>query len=328
MIDQNAEFIHTEVYAAKNKNPKIIRNSSSGGMFTALSDLFIKNGDAIASCIYNVKTDCVELSIYDDCKTRDMARGSKYIQAQIGDGFKRIKEWLQDNSDKSLLVIGTGCQIAGLDKYLRLINLRERVVLVDLICHGATSPGLWKDYIEHIGISGKIEYLSFKDKRNGWHNPTVYAKVNGEEISINEYSEWFYGQWAIRKSCYKCPYTKVNRTTSDLTIGDYWGIENVIPDFADSMGVSLVLLHTTKGKKIFDDIKNVIDIRESNDTDCLQPRLISPAEMPKNREKFWDDMRDKGINYCSKKYMEKQENVLWRRATRKVKCFLKSLLGK
>lgn len=191
MIDQN--FIQTEVYAAKNVDTEVVKNSSSGGMFTALSELFIKNGDAVASCLYNTNIDCVELAIYEDRKTRDIARGSKYIQANIGEGFKQIKEWLNSNLNKQLLVVGTGCQIAGLDKYLEMVNLRDRVVLVDLICHGATSPGLWKKYIEHIGIVGKIEYLSFKDKRNGWHNPTVYARVNESEISISDFSEWFYG---------------------------------------------------------------------------------------------------------------------------------------
>lgn len=324
MIEQN--YIKTEVYAAKNIDAEVVKNSSSGGMFTALSDLFIKNGDGIASCLYNTDKDIVELAIYEDRVTRDKARGSKYIQANIGDGFKQIKEWLQSNADKFLLVVGTGCQIAGLDKYLKMSNLRERVVLVDLICHGATSPGLWKKYIEHIGISGKIEYLSFKDKRNGWHNPTVYAKVQGSEISINDFSEWFYGQWAIRESCYKCPYTNVDRITSDITIGDYWGIEAVMPDFVDPMGVSLVLVHTQKGKETFNAISEFIEVRESNAKDCLQPRLISPAEKPKNRKKFWKDMNTKGINYCCKKYKEKKELPIWRHAARKAKHLIKKLL--
>ena len=298
------------VYAAKHTNENVVKNSSSGGMFSALSDYFIKNGNAVASCIYNYETDEVELVIYDNLFMRNKARGSKYIQANIDNGFKKIDDWLLNNPNKLLLVVGTGCQIACLDLFLKIKRKRERVVLVDLICHGATSPGLWKKYIKHEGISHKIEYLSFKDKRNGWHSPTVYARVNGKEKCINSFAEWFYGKWAIRESCYKCPYTKVKRYSTDITIGDYWGIENVFPDFSDARGVSLVILQTAKGEALFEKIKKTIYFRISNEQECLQPRLICPSERPKDRKQFWEDIQNKGIEYCAKKYKEVQnQNV-------------------
>lgn len=316
------------VYAVKHKNCDIVKNSSSGGLFTALSDAFFREGNAVASCIYNYKTDQVEFKIYEDSETRDSARGSKYIQASIKNGFKDVLAWLNSNPNRKLLAFGTGCQMEGLRLYLEAKKLRDRVLIIDIICHGATSPGLWQKYITYIDIRGKIEYLSFKDKRNGWHNPTVFAKVSGEEISIKDFSEWFYGQWAIRESCYKCPFTKIDRNT-DITIGDYWGIEGVMPDFADPMGVSLLLLHSDRGKEVFDKIKDSIDYRKSNHKDCLQPRLISPAERPKDRETFWNDVNDKGLDYCSKNYKEAVVIIpLWRRVAQKVKSGIKKLLHK
>ena len=319
---------NTLVYAVKHKNKNVIKSSSSGGLFTALSDVFLDNGNAVASCVYNYKTDKVEFKIYQDKNTRDYARGSKYIQASIGNGFKDVSEWLMKNPEKSLIAFGTGCQMDGLRRYLQLKNLRHRVILIDIICHGATSPGLWEKYLKDKNLKGKLDYISFKDKRNGWHNPTVFVKSNGNEISIKDFYEWFYGEWAIRESCYSCPFTRIERDT-DMTIGDYWGIENVMPDFADPMGVSLMLIHSNEGKKLFEKIKDSIEYRESNQIDCLQPRLISPAEHPKDRKRFWDDVNSKGIEYCSKKYKEDVlKTSIWRKVVRKAKSIIKKLLNK
>ena len=114
-----------------------------------------------------------------------------------------------------------------------------------------------------------------------------------------------------------------------MTIGDYWGIENVMPDFADPMGVSLMLIHSNEGKKLFEKIKDSIEYRESNQIDCLQPRLISPAEHPKDRKRFWDDVNSKGIEYCSKKYKEDVlKTSIWRKVVRKAKSIIKKLLNK
>lgn len=250
-----------------------------------------------------------------------MRGGSKYIQATIGDGFKRIREWLLENPIRLLLVVGTGCQTAGLDLYLRAKNLRERVVLVDLICYGAASPGLWKRYIKHIGIFHKIDKISFKDKRYGWHTPSYYAKVKDKEIKINEFVEWFYGKWALRESCYKCPYTRVKRNSSDITIGDYWGIENVFPDFSDPNGVSLVILQTSVGKALFEEVKGYVSYKLSNENECLQPRLISPTEKPKDRKQFWDDIHKIGIDYCAIKYNVVQNNGIKFRVKAKIIMF-------
>lgn len=308
------------VYAVKSNNQEVIGKSSSGGVFTALSDYFIESDNAIASCVYNDKLYAVELIIYNDKITRDSARGSKYIQAEIKDGFSKIIDWLKKHPDKKLLVIGTGCQIAGLNKLLEEKKIREQAVLVDLICHGAPSPGLWKKYANSLEkkIGAHIETISFKDKKYGWKNPGTYANMGDKEISIKPFADWFYAEWSIRESCYQCPYTKLSRL-SDITIGDYWGIENVEPEFYDSMGVSLVLIQSEMGNNIFESIKDKIVYVESNSKDCLQPRLISAANRPKNSEKFWRDIEKKGFEYCTKKYKEEDVKSLLYRTKRKFK---------
>ena len=170
-------------------------------------------------------------------------------------------------------------------------------------------------------------YITFKNKRNGWENPSVFVKIRGHEVAIKPYSDWFYMGWTLRESCYKCPYTRIDRH-SDITIGDYWGIQNVMPDFYDKMGVSLVITHSKVGEKIFGKIKKEIDYRESNRNECLQPRLISPQVYPKDRDLFWKDMKFKGMDYCIKKYVQHDETTIKEKLKRYVKKIIRGLIKK
>ncbi len=313
----------TKIYAAKSKSRDVVTNSSSGGMFTAFSDAFLERGNIVAACQYSYETDSVMLSIITDKESRDRARGSKYIQAELKDSFDKVIGLLRTCREKQVLVFGTGCQIAGLDLVLRSMHLRNRVVLVDLICHGAASSNLWKNYISRIESEegGAISYVTFKDKRKGWESPSVFTIIDGKEISIKSYSDWFYMGWSLRESCYKCPYTRIDRR-SDITIGDYWGIQNVMPKFYDRMGVSLVIVHTESGRKLFDNVSSAIDYQPSNRKECLQPRLISPQLRPNDRDLFWSDMQEKGMDYCIEKYVEHYDVSI----KEKIKKCLKRLL--
>ena len=92
-----------------------------------------------------------------------------------------------------------------------------------------------------------------------------------------------------------------------------------MPEFADPMGVSLALVHSTEGKELFDSIIDTIEYRESNRIDCVQPRLVSPANRPADREQFWSDIEDKGIEYCVNKYKQKKgSKPFWRRVLHKI----------
>ena len=199
-------------------------------------------------------------------------------------------------------------------------KIRNRVIIVDLICHGAPSPGLWKNYAADLEkkCKDKIAKITFKDKKNGWMSPSVYADIGGQEVSIEGYSGWFYGGYSIRESCFQCPYTKIERNT-DITIGDYWGVEKKYPDFFDPRGVSLLIIQSEVGHDVFEQIKDKIDFIEISEKDCLQPRLSSAAKKPDNYDKFWSDIKIKGFEYCQRKYKEKVSYSLREKIQRKVK---------
>lgn len=305
----------TVVYAARIKNILDLEKSSSGGMFTSLSNIFLENGGAVACSLYDYKKKRTEFKIVTSIEERNCSRGSKYMQSYSGDIFKEIKKWLDSNKGKSLLFIGTGCQADGFRRYAEITGIIDRVYIVDLICHGVASPKVWYDYVSVLEQEhGEIEELSFKDKRNGWLMPTFVCKIKGKEYFIDDYVNIYFNECALRPSCYSCKYSKIERCV-DMTIGDYWGIDNKIPDFYDKMGNSLILVHTEKGKKLFELCKNQLFYVESNVKDCLQPNLCEPTSKCPERNIFWKRYKKYGIRYIVKKY---GKYTLWWKVKRKI----------
>ena len=242
--------VKTKVYAGRLKDRASLLRSSSGGAFVALSDCFLDNGDAVVCAVYNYEDHATEFQLIENREERDKSIGSKYMQSKPGKIYKIAEDWLINHPEKRLLFVGMGCQADGFRKFAEMKGFRERVWIVDIICHGSPSPRLWKEYAESVEKKyGKITYLTFKDKRNGWKAPTAYVTAGGQEHLIKDYVKVFYNQCALRLSCYECPYATTERKT-DMTIGDFWHIEETIPDFYDEKGNSIFLIHTDRGEPI------------------------------------------------------------------------------
>lgn len=292
-----------KVFAGRLKDKNEILSCSSGGAFMALSQCFLDKGNAVICVVYNYESYTAEFQLVTKKKERDAACGSKYMQSKPGAVFKQAESWLKNNLDKKLLFFGMGCQADGFRKYAELAGIRDRVWIVDIICHGSPSPKIWKEYAENLEKKhdGSMSELSFKDKRNGWMAPTAKAVIDGKEILLKDYVRIFYNRCALRPSCHECPFAKTERKT-DITIGDFWHIEEKMPDFYDPNGNSLFLIHTDRGMRLFESIKESLEYRESNTTDCWQANLEKPTPVSPQRQEFWDDYQTKGIDYIMKKY--------------------------
>lgn len=296
--------IKTKVYAGRLKDKDSLLRSSSGGAFVALSDVFLDEGDAVVCAVYNYRTHTAEFKLVQNREERDAAIGSKYTQSRPGRIYIVAEEWLKENPKKKLLFVGMGCQADGFRKFAEMKGLRERVWVVDIICHGSPSPKLWREYARSLEKrKGTITYLTFKDKRNGWKTPTAFVRINDQEVSIRDYVRVFYNRCALRPSCYECPYATTERKT-DLTIGDFWHIEETIPDFYDKDGSSLFLIHTDRGESLFEQIKENLEYRLSDTKQCRQANLEEPTARSEQRDGFWKDYQRKGVDFIMKKYGE------------------------
>lgn len=293
----------TKAYAAKAKDPQTLHESASGGMFTVLSDLFLNNSDAIVGCVINAESKTAMLQLITDKEQRDRARGSKYMQSQTGTVYHDSIRWLRENPDRKLLFTGLGCQAAAFRKITDRMGLSDRVLIVDIICHGVPSGKLWKEYISDIENKHKtsLRSVNFRDKRTGWVKSQAIATLADREINMKDFMRVYYDNLIIRPSCYCCPYATVSRN-SDITIGDFWNIEKVMPDFADPMGNSLVLIQTEKGQAYFNDISDQIIFCPCDISHCLQTNLRQPTQRPAMRDTFWWDYTQRGVVYAIEKY--------------------------
>ena len=136
------DLIDTIVYAGRLKDKSALMSSSSGGAFTALSDFFLKNGNAVVAAIYNYENHTAEFRMILNEKWRERAKGSKYMQSKPNDIYQKAYYWLMENPEKELLFVGMGCQADGFRKFSEIKRIRDRVCIIDIICHGSPSPKL------------------------------------------------------------------------------------------------------------------------------------------------------------------------------------------
>lgn len=179
-----------------------------------------------------------------------------------------------------------------------------------LFVTGVPTSKIFHDHIKFIEnkYENKVVSYKFRTKDHGWkgHYEKAIFK-NGEDTEkyngkyMNIYKELYGSLNIIRPSCYECPYAKKEHF-SDITMGDFWGIENYDKKFTDNKGTSFVMLNSKKGIKIFEDIKEKVIYREKTIEICKNPQLKGPTIRPKNREKFWNEYFSKGYNYIAKKY--------------------------
>lgn len=269
----------TEVLAVKNRDEKARMASSSGGVFIALAEKVIDKGGVVFGAVFDENWE-VKHSYAETIEGVRPMMGSKYLQSRIENSYCDAEKFLKDG--RYVLFTGSPCQIAGLHNYLR--KDYSNLLTVDFLCHGVPSPGVWRRYLEEElkhsarrAAAGKNTVLSsslndapvitgiaFRDKKiSGWKKYSFVvrgksaSKADKNSVLLsdmhddNPFMKGFLSDLYLRPSCYSCK-CKNGVSHSDLTIGDFWGVPSVMPDFDDDKGVGLVLVNTDKGKVFFD----------------------------------------------------------------------------
>lgn len=299
--DKNDNFEEPYVYAVRHKDINEIVTSRSGAVFVALSDWILANNGVIYGVGYTGHFRVVHKRAVNKPE-RDEFKGSKYVQSDLKDIFKQVKRDLQN--DIFVLFSGTPCQVAGLKSFLTLSRIEtEKLYLIDIVCHGVPSPYFWRDYIKYIENKKKQKVIAvdFRNKSKfGW---TAHKEsFQFEDTYTYTYTYTFYQHIMFRRSCGICHFTNLQRP-SDITIGDFWGWQKVDPEFnADDKGVSLVLINTLKGQKLFEEIKEDIHYIQTDTQHCLQPNLQHPSVIHPKRNDFEKDYIRHGFVYVAKKY--------------------------
>jgi Fe-S-cluster-containing hydrogenase component 2 len=295
------------IFAVKHISDDVRYNSSSGGMFTAISDVILSKNGSIYGAAFNENMHLCHQKA-TTINGRNQFRGSKYLQSETQKIFKSVEKDINDGL--SVLFSGTPCQIAALRNYFLYKKIpKDKLILCDIVCHGVNSPKLFKDYIKYCNnprMDRIVKKHLFRSKIKGWHAHTEVNIFYNGRIDYKSYKSqlWkkmFYSHLLLRPSCFQCPYTNLDRL-SDMTLADYRGIENYLSSFDDDKGTSLVIVNTDKGKILFNACKDLLIYKQISIDVCMQPNMSKPSSYPLNRHAFWNEYFRKGFEGVCKKY--------------------------
>jgi coenzyme F420-reducing hydrogenase beta subunit len=316
-----------KAYACMSKEDNIRLESSSGGIFTLIAENVLNDGGVV----FGVKFDNDFTVVHDYIETMEgleKFRGSKYVQSRIGGSYKMAKDFL--NQGKKALFSGTPCQIAGLKSFLG--KDFENLFTVDLICHGVPSPKVWeeyKKYRERIACF-KTREISFRRKYEGWKLfSLLFIFENGKEYTQTFNKDLFMRAFlkdiSLRPSCYNCRFKSINRE-SDITLGDFWGIQNILPEMDDDKGTSLIFINSDKGKEIFEKIKDKMEYKQVDIEQAIRynSAAVKSDKYHPKREDFFKELGRTPFDKLVKKYCSDPLPV---RVKKGARALLRSILS-
>ncbi|MCQ2123220.1 MAG: Coenzyme F420 hydrogenase/dehydrogenase, beta subunit C-terminal domain [Fibrobacter sp.] len=243
------------IFACSNNNEQVRMSSSSGGIFSLLSEKILSEQGVVFGAKYDENWQVI-IDYIEKVEDLHLLQGSKYVQSRTGNSFSACESFLKEN--RKVLFSGTPCQIAGLKHYLK--KDYENLWTCEVVCHGSPSPKVWGEYIkETFGTSNSINKISFRDKSNGWdrfrfsvtYETNGKKKIVSSDHSQNPYMKAFLSDMILRPSCYECS-AKNGRSASDISLGDFWGITDIVPEFSDDKGTSMMVINSNHGFNLID----------------------------------------------------------------------------
>ena len=298
--------------------------SSSGGVFTALTDRFLRQGGVVYGAAYDSAMRVTHCRA-DGATGRDRMRGSKYVQSDMGSVYDAIRRDL--DAKRPVLFSGTPCEVAAVKTFFGPES--AGIFFVDIICHGVPSPAFWQDFIGLLADKyGKtVTDYRFRNKAVAWRRYSPLVTLgDGTTVPENDltgsFIEVFRYELTLRPACTACPYTSLSRQ-GDLTIGDFWGVEKRRPELDDDKGVSAVLVNTEAGRAVLDALPDGVTMTEVTVDDIAagQVNLSRPSVRSPEADAFIRLWKEKGVEAALKKYTRVG-------AKRRLKDAAKAILGR
>lgn len=306
-------------YAVKNRDEAVRKRSSSGGAAHGLCRSMIEQGGVVYGVAYdkNHRVVTERAATLAECEA---FYGSKYVQTDVGATFRQVYADLKAGT--GVLYFGTSCHIAGLLSYLNRKKANtERLVTVDLICHGVPSPKLFADYIDFLAEDHRFAHFEFRTKALPWgygsknYGCTVYlrsGKKQVDSLKARLFLNLFFSNTCLRPYCYGCKYASLEKP-ADITIADYWGLQEAHPEFFDEGGVSAVVINSQKGEQFLRSAGELVCLKSTvENITRKQGNIGSPSPKSKDYDTFWKLYEEKGFPAVAKKY----GGYHWKRAVK------------
>lgn len=317
-----------ETYAVKSNDEKVRFESSSGGAFSQIAKYILNNGGIVFGAAFDDDWTVHHIAVDSEGDLR-LLRTSKYTQSRMHGIYRQVKKKLKEGY--KVLFTGTPCQVNALKLFLK--EDYDDLILVDFICHGVPSEVAWKKYVEYISRGRLIEKINFRDKSVGWNdfslsfvfkNFDIYAKTLREDPFLR----LFLSDYILRPACYNCPSKTPNRS-SDITLADLWGAREIKDNIDDDKGLSMVILNTDKGKRVFESVSDSVTAEKIDYLKAIahNPSAVHSVGIPKNRDKVLNDIfriDNPDFAHIARKY--DYSNKFTNKIKRKLKYALKTLL--
>lgn len=284
-----------DAFAFINNNEDERFASSSGGAFPLIAKRMLDKGAVVFGAVFDDEFNVVH-SAAQNAEDIKKQCSSKYVQSNTNGCYRLVKDLLKNG--KEVMFVGTPCQAAGLRTYLGNDDI-SNLLLVDLVCHGVPSPGVWKKYLdEKFENIADIDTIDFRYKKHGWRDLYFNAKFIGDKPDLcelsgkNEYFMGFLKNITLRPACYECKFKTANRI-SDITLADFWGVMHVLPEMYDNKGCSLIMTHSPKGLQMIKSLEPYARIVSVDFDKAAEHNtaIYKSASIHRNRGKFFEDYK-------------------------------------
>lgn len=321
-----------KVYGGYHNDIVIRFDSTSGGIFTALAQVMYSEKGYVSGAFYTDKFD-VENYISNSKLDLRKLRSSKYVQSSAYGLYEKIKTLL--DSGEKVLACGSPCQMAALRSYLN--KDYDNLVVVDFLCRACNSPKVFHKYLESLESSYESSIVAIKDKNkdHGWHSLARKITFENGKVYYGEghddnYRRGYHLNVFERPSCYGCKFKGVPRI-SDISLGDFWGIEQIEPSMDKNLGTSLIMVNSKKGVEFFEKAKSRLFVKEYTLDDIVRGNsqaIYGGVEYPKSidRNAFFEDLDKMSFDECAEKYFPIPEPSKKSQLKQKIKnllCFAK-----
>lgn len=307
-------------YAAICREEAIRMASSSGGVFSLIARDVLSRGGVVFGAAVTEGLQIAHICV-ESAQQLHRLRGSKYVRSQLADVYSQAKACLQ--AGRPVLFTGTPCQIGGLRAYLK--EDYENLLCQDLICHGAPMASVWEHYVNYREkkAGAKAVSVNFRDKSTGWSGYSLEMTFeNGEvyrqSVYKDPYMRAFLQDLSLGTACYSCAFKGMDRQ-ADITLADFWGVEQLMPHMHDNKGTSLIFVHSEKGQQLLERIQPQLKLEAVDGVLAAahNPAMLRPAQRPEKREAFLKEVNGENFEKVVNKYCPRPS--LLRRVIRKLK---------
>ena len=272
--------------------------ASSGGLITEISKAFLKNDCFVAGAWFNPLTERVEHKVCHSEEELFQIRGSKYVLSNKSGLYEKIAEALRNSSG---LFVGVPCEVAAVKRYMHsfIKGVDNVLYTIELLCHGGSSPQCLHEHLVGVSHGKKIGNISFRGGENDCKLCVFDADgkiiYKGSQY-VDPYFKYFMRHTLFQPVCFSCQYVGCNRI-GDLTIGDFWGLDEATLKLSANKGTNMVLVNSEFGEKMMELVKAQVEIHPRPVIEAINGNdtLREPTPKEVEYDALWEAIGRRGF---------------------------------